>query len=77
MQTAVDILMDPRIPRMQEQRNGISIFFFSARGSDMRTLGDGVPSPEDQIMSLVYGPEVLGPFLPGRFTLIPPNPNPN
>ena len=58
VQTAVDILLDPSISRMREQRNGIQNFFFSPRGSNMREV-------ERSLLRMTYGPEVLGPFPPG------------
>ena len=70
VQNAVDILLDPSISRMREQRNGIQNFFFSPRGSNMREV-------ERSLLRMTYGPEVLGPFPLGQSTLIPPNPNPN
>ena len=70
VQNAVDILLDPSISRMREQRNGMQNVFFSPRGSNMREV-------ERSLLRMTYGPEVLGPFPLGQSTLIPPNPNPN
>ena len=70
VRTAVDILLDPSISRMR----GLTTMFFTAKGSHMRTpASEETPLPEDQLMSLVFGPEVLGPFPKGRLTLMPPN----
>ena len=70
VQTAVDLLLQPSISHMRQQRNGIQNFFFSPRGLNMREV-------ERSLLRMTYGPEVLGPFPLGQSTLIPPNPNPN
>ena len=71
---AVDILLDPSISRMRH----LTSMFFTEKGSNWRTpASEGTQLPEDQLMSFIFGPQVLGPFPKGRSTLMPPNPNPN
>ena len=54
VQNAVDLLTDPRIPRMREQRNGWASFFFQPRGSPAHET-------ERDHLRLVFGPRVLNP----------------
>ena len=57
MQTAVDLLTDPRIPRMRERRYAITSLFF---GPDRDGISDG---PEYQNINLrrIFGPQVFDP----------------
>ena len=66
---AVDILLQPNITHMRQQRQGHQSFFFAPRGSDIHRH-------EPDFLRMMFGPGVLGPFPAGRSTLIPPNPNP-
>ena len=75
VQNAVDLLTDPRIPRMRNHFRGYTNLFFSPRGSDMRSTEESTRSTEENFLRMLWGPEVLGPFPPGVSTLTPPNPN--
>jgi hypothetical protein len=66
---ATDILLQPNITHMRQQRDGYQNFFFSPRGSGMRQQEAG-------LLRMMFGPGVLGPFPPGVSTLTPPNPFP-
>ena len=72
VQTAVDLLTDPRIPRMRERRDAVTAMFF---GSDR--WGFLGPRYHNHMLERFFGPQVFGPFPQGRSTLTPPNPNPN
>ena len=70
VQTAVDVLLDPSVSEMRGVTFGRRQFnFFAPRGSEMHRL-------EQAHLEMTFGPQVLGPFPPGRSTLIPPNPHP-
>ena len=55
VQTAVDVLTDPRIPRMRDRRFAITSLYF---GPDRNDISDG---PEYQNMNLrrTFGPQVF------------------
>jgi hypothetical protein len=54
---ATDILLQPNITHMRQQRQGHQSFFFSPFGS-------GMHQHEPSFLRVVYGPEVLNPPQP-------------